>query len=54
MRATPYRFPRPKQAARLAIPWPQEPINYIASFDRLNHLKPGVAYIIGGTRYPNV
>jgi hypothetical protein len=54
MRATPYRYPRPKQAARLAIPWPQEPISYIAIFDRLNHLKGGVAYIISGTRHPNV
>lgn len=54
MRVTPYRFPRPKQKTRLAIPHQQEPSHHIASFDRLNHLKPGVAYIIGGTRYPNV
>ena len=54
MRVTPYRFPRPKQAARLAIPWPQEPSHYIARFDRLNNLKPGVAFIIGGARYANL
>lgn len=54
MKVTPYRFPRAKQAARLAIPWPQEPINYIARFDRLNNLKAGVAFIIGGTRHANL
>ena len=55
MRVTPYRFPRPKQAARLALPtFEKAPPSYIAAFDRLNNLKPGVAYIIGGVRYPNV
>ena len=54
MKVTPYRFPRPKQAARLTIPHQQEPSHYIAMFDRLNNLKAGVAFIIGGTRYANL
>ncbi|NLH94306.1 MAG: hypothetical protein GX466_08870 [Candidatus Cloacimonetes bacterium] len=54
MRVTPYCYTPAKPRPRLAIPHQQEPSHYIASFDRLNHLKPGVAYIIGGTRYPNV
>ena len=51
MRATPYRYTPAKQAARLAIPHQQEPSHYIAMFDRLNNLKAGVAFVIGGTRY---
>lgn len=54
MKVTPYRFPRLKWPARLAIPCQQEPSQYIASFDRLNNLKPGVAFIIGGVRYANL
>ena len=51
MRVRPYRYPRPKVPARLNIPCRQNPAHYIASFDRLNSLKAGVAFIIGGTRY---
>ena len=51
MRIRPYRCPRPKVPARLNIPCRQNPAHYIASFDRLNKLKPGVAFIIGGVCY---
>ena len=54
MKVTPYRYTPAKPRPRLAIPCPQEPSHYIAGFDRLNHLKPGVGYIIGGTHYANL
>lgn len=51
MKVTPYRYTPAKPRPRLGIPYQQEPSHYIASFDRLNNLKPGVAFIIGGVRY---
>jgi len=54
MRVRPYRYPRPKVPARLHIPCRQEPAHYIASFDRLNDLKPGVAFVISGVRYASL
>jgi len=54
MRVTPYRYTPAKRPARLTIPHQQEPSHYIAMFDGLNNLKPGVAFIIGGVRYANL
>ncbi len=51
MRVRPYRYPRPKVPARLNIPCRQNPVYYIACFDRVNNLKLGVAFIIGGVCY---
>lgn len=55
MKVTPYRYTPAKPRPRLGIPTFEKAMpSYVAAFDRLNNLKPGVAYIIGGVRYPNV
>lgn len=45
VRVTPYRYTPAKPRPRLGIPHQQESSHYIAMFDRLNNLKPGVGYI---------
>ena len=55
MRVTPYRYTPAKPLPILAIPTFEKAMpSYIAMFDRLNNLKSGVGYIIGGTRYANL
>lgn len=55
MRVAPYRYTPAKPLPILAIPPFEKAMpSYIAAFDRLNNLKPGVAYIIGGVRYANL
>jgi len=51
MKTTPYRYTPAKPRPRLWIPNHQNPADYIRSFDSLNYLKAGVAFIIGGVRY---
>jgi hypothetical protein len=52
MRVTPYRYTPAKPRPRLHIPQLESiPAHYILAFDRLNNMKSGVAFIIGGTTY---